>query len=80
MEQWQHSNNIKVTSPGTFTVTVTNSTGCKKTSAAIIISNDPVPQIISSTGTTICSGDNVQLSFNANDVVWNQVELVHPLQ
>jgi Concanavalin A-like lectin/glucanases superfamily/Putative metal-binding motif/CARDB len=64
------ANSIKVTRPDTLTVTVTNSTGCKKTSPPIIIANDPIPKITTNGGTTICNGQSIQLSFNTNNVVW----------
>ena len=68
------TSNISVSSAGSYTVTVTNAAGCSAVSIPVSISNDPIPQITSNSGTVICDGDVIQLTFNANNVLWNTSE------
>lgn len=61
------SNNITVTTSGTYSVTYTNANGCSATSAPVTITvnpNPPVPVISTSGATTFCQGGNVVLSSN----------------
>ena len=65
------TSSIRVSTPGTYKVTVTNSSGCLKVSSPVQISKDPVIRISSNKGTVICNGDIIQLSFNATNVLWS---------
>jgi len=68
--QWQlNSNNItganniiyEASSPGNYTVVVTNSNNCSATSSSIVVSNyaAPIANISPSVPTTICSNDSI---------------------
>ena len=56
------SSTLTVTEPGTYSVTVSDVTGCSgNTSVTVIQNNNPVPQIIGVD--TICTGTTTQLSL-----------------
>jgi gliding motility-associated-like protein len=59
---------IKVTTAGTYAVTVTNSSGCSATSAPISVTllQAPLATITSSTTLPVCTGDSVQLSSSSS--------------
>lgn len=58
---------ISITSPGTFTVTVTNSNGCtKSTSKTITSALAIIPSITRNPSTTVCSGSNVVLTLDTS--------------
>ena len=65
---------IKVGSAGIYTVKVTDAAGCSKESVSVQIVKDPVIKIISNSGSIICTGDALQLSFPASNVLWNTGE------
>jgi len=64
-----------VTTPGLFTVTVSNASGCSSTSAAINVGvhpNPSVPSISASGATTFCAGESVTLtSSSATGNLWS---------
>ncbi len=66
------SNSITVTQGGTYTVTVTNVTGCEASATAIIVAN-PNPQPTITGNTTICPGASTLLSLGQNypDILWS---------
>lgn len=59
---------INVTASGTYTVTVTNASGCSGTSAPQQVSTLQAPQatISSATSLPVCNGDSVQLTASAS--------------
>lgn len=61
--------NINVTSSGTFNVTETDGNGCSSTSSDITVnvSSAPLPTIATSGATTLCSGETVTLTSSAAD-------------
>ncbi|MDR0802181.1 gliding motility-associated C-terminal domain-containing protein [Fluviicola sp.] len=66
---------ITVTTSGTYTVTVTNGSGCSATSAVTTVTVNPVPAVPTITAggpTTFCSGNNVVLtSSSATGNTWS---------
>ena len=73
--QWsthQASNSITVNTPGTYTVTVTDNSGCTGTASVAVNVND-LPNAIISNRTTICQGDTATLTVQTDPncaVVW----------
>lgn len=71
------SNNITVSTAGTYTVTYTNANGCAATSAPanIIVNPTPPAPVISASGpTTFCQGGNVSLSSSvATGNLWSNL-------
>jgi len=69
---------ITVNSAGTYSVTVTNATGCSATSTGVAVSVDPLPSVVATAqgSTTFCPGDSVQLMANPglSNYVWNTGE------
>ena len=64
---------INVTSSGTYTVTVTNNEGCSSTSNSVNVSvgNSPVPTI-NSTATSACEGETITLTSSvADSYLWS---------
>lgn len=64
---------INVTSSGTYTVTVTNNEGCSSTSNSVnvSVSNSPVPTI-NSTATSACEGETITLTSSvADSYLWS---------
>ena len=56
----------KVKTGGSYTAEVTNSSGCKKTSTAITITENALPTAsITAPATTLCSGDSILLTANS---------------
>lgn len=55
---------ITVSSPGSYTVTVTDINGCAGTSVPVFVVNYTLPRVFIASGgpTTICNGDSVRLS------------------
>ena len=67
----QNTQCITVTSPGTYSVTVTNSNGCMSNCSKLVSSSGvlPIASIITASGpTTFCQGGNVILSGNVGGV------------
>jgi len=65
---------ISVTNSGTFTVTATDGNGCKGTSAATIVTVNPLPtaSITASGPTSFCAGGSVGLTASAGAAyVWS---------
>jgi hypothetical protein len=66
---------INVNTGGSYTVTVTNSTGCSATSVATIVTVNPIPAtpVITTNGPlTFCSGGSVNLTTQpANAYLWS---------
>ena len=75
----EDSSFIKVSKPGVFTVTVTNKKGCVATSAPAIIQNDSAIHISTNKGNAICNSDTIQLTFNANNVLWSTGETMQTI-
>jgi hypothetical protein len=66
------SSSINVTTPGCYTVTVSNAGGCTATSAQFCITAPSAPTISASGSTTFCSGGSVFLtSSSATGNVWS---------
>ncbi len=63
-----NTQDISVTTSGTYTVMVTNTDGCSSTSNAInvSVSNSPVPTI-NSTATSACEGETITLTSSTAD-------------
>ncbi len=63
-----NTQDIVVTSTGSYTVTVTNANGCSSTSNAVSVSvsNSPVPTI-NATATSACQGETITLTSSAAD-------------
>lgn len=63
----QTTQSITVTQAGTYTVRVTNSSGCSATSngVTVTITNGTVPTITANGSTTFCTGGNVTLTASA---------------
>ncbi len=57
---------IIVQSPGNYVVTVTDSSGCKGSSAAFLVSENPLPQPEISQNGLLCSGNRVELMTTEN--------------
>jgi len=57
---------ITVNSSGSYSVTVTNATGCSASSGALTVSVDSLPSVVATAqgATTFCPGDSVQLMAN----------------
>lgn len=77
--QWsdgQSGNSINV-SPSlttTYTVTVTDNSGCSDTTSVLVIVN-PLPQLIVTPGTSICEGESITLDVSgANNYLWSTGE------
>jgi hypothetical protein len=65
---------LTATTPGNYSVTVTNSNGCSATSSptTVTVNQGPVAQIYPGTNVTICSGTNVTLSTpSATSYSWS---------
>ena len=63
--------NISVSQSGTYTVTVTNTYRCSATSSVIVTVN-PLPNVIISGDTTFCQGSSTTLTANgALNYTWN---------
>lgn len=58
------SQNISITTPGNYTVTVTNVDGCSIDASIGISVSNPVANISTSGSTTFCLGDDVTLTAN----------------
>jgi len=76
--QWQYNNininggntsSLPVSSSGSYTVQVTNSTGCSTTSSPLSITVNPLPQanITSSGSASVCQGAHVVLNASAGN-------------
>jgi PKD repeat protein len=68
------SRTIEVGTAGSYTVTVTNTSGCAATSEAVVVSVNalPVAQITASGATTFCEVNNVVLTASeGNSYVWS---------
>jgi large repetitive protein len=68
------SQNITVTTGGTYSVTVTDGNGCSGTSNSITVNVNPnsIPNITAGGPTTFCSGSNVVLTSSINNNnVWS---------
>lgn len=66
------SSSINVTTPGCYTVTVSNAGGCTATSAQFCITAPSAPSISASGNTTFCSGGSVFLTSSASSGnVWS---------
>jgi len=69
---------ITVNTAGTYSVTVTNATGCSATSTGVAIGVDPLPSVVATAqgSTTFCPADSVQLIANPglSNYVWNTGE------
>ena len=66
--------NINVTTSGTYTVTHTNVNGCSSTSSPIVITVIPVssiPTVSASGSTTICDGSSVTLTSSDPNSTWS---------
>lgn len=65
---------ITVSTSGSYTVIVTNSSGCSATSAPVVVNNNvlPSPIIAPSGPTTFCQGGNVVLSAGTAGDTWTQ--------
>lgn len=80
-----NSNNITISTPGTYFITVSNSLNCQKTDSVVIIRQDN-PVITISGDNLICEGSNDFLTANgANTYSWSTGEntasiLVSPTQ
>lgn len=67
----QTTHNISVSTPGTYTVTVTDSNGCSG-SASVTMNSFPAPVPVITGNDTICTGQNTTLSAGAfNSYLWN---------
>jgi gliding motility-associated-like protein len=66
------SQSINATLSGTYSVTVTNASGCPATSAATTVTVNPLPTIAAITGATnVCSGLTTQLSSATTGGTWS---------
>jgi len=65
--------NINSLAPDTYTLTITNASGCTTTSTNHTVTTNSTPNInITSNKTTICSGDTAIINVNgANTYTWN---------
>lgn len=56
---------LKVTQQGNYSVTVTNSTGCSKTSSSVAITVNPLPvAVLGASKNTACEGDTINIYAN----------------
>lgn len=75
--QWSNgatSQSITVTSAGTYTVSVTNGSGCNGVSSplTVVVTSSPTPTISASGSTSLCPGSNVQLSASSgSSYLWS---------
>jgi len=62
------SQNIIVSSSGNYSVTVTSTGGCSKTSSVIAVTtlSNPITPVISNTGLSICSGQSTTLTSTSS--------------
>lgn len=62
-----------VSAAGTYTLTVTNSSGCTSTDSIKVVDALTTPPVITASGSTsICSGDSVRLTSNiATNITWS---------
>ena len=56
------ASNIKATNSGSYTVVVTNASGCSATSTATTVTVNPIPTISAGINAAICSGKSVTLT------------------
>jgi hypothetical protein len=73
----QTSQSITVSNAGSYSVRVTNASGCSATSAAsnVSITSNPVATITASGNTTLCQGGNVDLTAsNGSSWLWSTGE------
>ena len=62
---------ITVSQSGTYVVTATNTEGCSAT-ASVVVTVNPLPQIVISGNTTICAGNTTVLTASgASSYVWS---------
>ncbi|MDP4761501.1 MAG: Ig-like domain-containing protein, partial [Crocinitomicaceae bacterium] len=62
---------ITVVAGGSYYVTVTNAAGCSATSAATVVTVNPLPAVAALTGATnVCSGSTTQLASATTGGVW----------
>ena len=63
---------FSVTTPGTYTVTVSNANGCSSTANQIITQNNSLPIVTATSNQAVCAGTSVTLiGSGAISYVWN---------
>jgi large repetitive protein len=66
------SQNIFISNPGTYTVTVTNADNCSLSASISVSESTPIANITNSGPTTFCKGDQVTLTANAgSSYLWS---------